>query len=72
MLGGDAGPYRHLDRLQLAQDQTGSESGELSPKEILATRAAPDGLGMDASKMSDEDIQKISPNARANSATRRR
>jgi NAD(P)-dependent dehydrogenase (short-subunit alcohol dehydrogenase family) len=40
--------------------QTGSESGELSPQELAAARQRLGAFGVDASKMSDEDIQKMS------------
>ena len=39
--------------------QSGAESDELSPNEILATRQRLDGMGIDTKPMSDEDIQKI-------------
>jgi NAD(P)-dependent dehydrogenase (short-subunit alcohol dehydrogenase family) len=40
--------------------QTGSESGELSPGELVAARQRLAAFGVDASKMSDADIQKMS------------
>jgi NAD(P)-dependent dehydrogenase (short-subunit alcohol dehydrogenase family) len=39
--------------------QSGSESEELSPNEILATRQRLKGMGIDTAPMSDDDIQKI-------------
>ena len=39
---------------------TGSESGDLSPQELASARQRLAALGMDASKMSDADIQKMS------------
>jgi NAD(P)-dependent dehydrogenase (short-subunit alcohol dehydrogenase family) len=40
--------------------QTGSESGELSAGELVAARQRLTALGMDAAKMSDDDLQKMS------------
>jgi NAD(P)-dependent dehydrogenase (short-subunit alcohol dehydrogenase family) len=40
--------------------QTGSESGELSPQELVSARQRLTALGTDASKMSDDEIQKMS------------
>ena len=45
MLGRDARPYRHLDRVQFAQDPERRRSEQLSPNEILADAAAPEGHG---------------------------
>jgi NAD(P)-dependent dehydrogenase (short-subunit alcohol dehydrogenase family) len=39
--------------------QTGIESDQLSPNEILSTRQRLTGMGIDAAAMSDEDIQKF-------------
>ena len=39
--------------------QSGTESDELSPNEIQATRQRLNGMGVDTKPMSDEDIQKI-------------
>jgi NAD(P)-dependent dehydrogenase (short-subunit alcohol dehydrogenase family) len=39
---------------------TGSESGDLSPQELAAARQRLVALGMDASKMTDDEIQKMS------------
>ena len=39
--------------------QSGSESEQLSPNEILATRQRLKGMGIDTAPMSDDDIQKI-------------
>jgi len=39
--------------------QSGTESEELSPNEILATRQRLKGMGIDTAPMSDDDIQKI-------------
>src|SRR3954467_13677976 len=39
--------------------QSGSESEELSPNEILATRQRLKGMGIDTAPVSDADIQKI-------------
>ena len=39
--------------------QSGTESEQLSPNEILATRQRLKGMGIDTAPMSDEDIQKI-------------
>src|SRR5439155_837912 len=39
--------------------QSGSESEELSPNEILATRQRLNGMGIDTAPMSDADIQQI-------------
>jgi NAD(P)-dependent dehydrogenase (short-subunit alcohol dehydrogenase family) len=39
---------------------TGSESGDLSPQELASARQRLAALGMDASKMTDDEIQKMS------------
>jgi NAD(P)-dependent dehydrogenase (short-subunit alcohol dehydrogenase family) len=39
--------------------QSGSESDQLNPNEILATRQRLQGIGVDPTPMSDDDIQKI-------------
>ena len=39
--------------------QSGSESEQLSPNEILATRQRLKGMGIDTGPMADDDIQKI-------------
>ena len=39
--------------------QSGTESEQLSPNEILATRQRLKGMGIDTAPMSDDDIQKI-------------
>jgi NAD(P)-dependent dehydrogenase (short-subunit alcohol dehydrogenase family) len=39
--------------------QSGSESDQLNPNEILATRQRLKGIGVDPTPMSDDDIQKI-------------
>ena len=73
MLGRDARPYRHLDRLQFAQDPERQRIRTLSPNELLATRQRLTGMGIDISPMSDDDIQKVAHDrARAASATTRR
>src|SRR5262249_54048090 len=40
--------------------QTGSESGDLSPQELVSARKRLAALGVDATKMSDDEIQKLS------------
>jgi hypothetical protein len=39
--------------------QSGSDSDQLNPNEILATRQRLKGMGVDPTPMSDDDIQKI-------------
>ena len=74
MLGGDARPYRHLDRVELAQ---GAERRRIraaqSPNEILQTRQRLQGTGVDTAT----DVGRGDPADRARprphvSATRRR
>ena len=60
VLGGDARPYRHLDRLQFAQ---GAERQRIrsAQRRTKSWRRAQrlKGMGVDPTPMSDDDIQKV-------------
>jgi len=56
MLGGDAGPYRHVDRFK-RKVLNATESDRLSANDILQTRQRLKAAGIDTAAMSDEDIQ---------------
>ncbi len=58
MLGGDARPYRHLDRVQFAQGAERLRSSS-TPNEIMQTRQRLNGMGIDTSALSDDQIQQI-------------